>query len=250
MKIFYVYIYLDPRKPGKYVYGNYVFDYEPFYVGKGCNSRALEHLIKCKENIEFSDRIKEIQRETNSNPIIIFYKKNITDNTSLMIERKIIKSIGRLNKNTGPLYNRTDGGNGCSGKICTPEQRKRISDAHKGHKHSEETKKKMSESHKGKVFSEKHRKHLSLSQKGKKNAEGHKHTNEAKRKISDAHRGFIFTKESKKKMSESHKGKCLTEEQKKKISEALKGRKQTKEHILNASIARNKGKKLSNESKI
>jgi hypothetical protein len=26
---FYVYVYLDPRKPGKYKYNNYEFDYEP-----------------------------------------------------------------------------------------------------------------------------------------------------------------------------------------------------------------------------
>lgn len=40
---FYVYVYLDPRKPGKYKYGEYEFDYEPFYVGKGTGRRIRNH---------------------------------------------------------------------------------------------------------------------------------------------------------------------------------------------------------------
>ena len=36
MSIFYVYAYLDPRKPGVFQYKDFRFDYEPFYIGKGC----------------------------------------------------------------------------------------------------------------------------------------------------------------------------------------------------------------------
>ena len=37
---FYVYLLLDQRKHGKYVYKKYEFDFCPFYVGKGKNKRT------------------------------------------------------------------------------------------------------------------------------------------------------------------------------------------------------------------
>lgn len=45
--IFYVYIYFDPRKPGNWVYGEFIFEFEPFYAGKGKDDRIDDHLIKC-----------------------------------------------------------------------------------------------------------------------------------------------------------------------------------------------------------
>lgn len=40
----YVYIYLDPWKPGEYEYDQFKFEYEPFYVGMGSRSRDTSHL--------------------------------------------------------------------------------------------------------------------------------------------------------------------------------------------------------------
>ena len=45
---FYVYIYLDPRKPGEYVYDDLKFDFEPFYVGKGIGNRLNRHIYLYK----------------------------------------------------------------------------------------------------------------------------------------------------------------------------------------------------------
>ena len=43
-KRFYVYIYLNSLKIGNFNYGEFHFDYSPFYVGKGCGRRLYIHL--------------------------------------------------------------------------------------------------------------------------------------------------------------------------------------------------------------
>ena len=66
---FYVYAYLDPRKPGIYTYGEYTFDYEPFYIGKGTGSRLYRHLWESENNTTNNYKfrlIKKIIEETNN----------------------------------------------------------------------------------------------------------------------------------------------------------------------------------------
>jgi len=48
MEIFYVYGYFDPRKPGKFVYEDLAYSFEPFYIGKGKDKRCFEHLSDTK----------------------------------------------------------------------------------------------------------------------------------------------------------------------------------------------------------
>jgi len=114
--MYYVYIYLDPLRKGKYIFDNLQFDYEPFYVGRGKNSRYLVHLQRSKLNYNSKKnlRIKSII-ENNEYPIINLYLTGLTYKDSLNIERDIISKIGRNKFNEGPLTNITTGGQGVSG---------------------------------------------------------------------------------------------------------------------------------------
>jgi len=123
---YYVYIYLDPRKPGPFTYGEYTFNYEPFYVGKGKDGRCNDHLIEAKSDqidISFDNpfKIRKIRKILKSNlkPIILKVKENLIEQDSFDLEIWLIWVIGRVNLKNGPLVNLTDGGDGCVGFVWT-----------------------------------------------------------------------------------------------------------------------------------
>jgi len=163
---YYVYLFLDPNKKGEYTYGDYKFDYEPFYVGKGqkyetgSGDRINTHFrpSSLKKNTYKNNKIKKILNE-GLYPIIVKVKENLDEPTSFIFEKEIIKVIGRYKTKTGPLTNQTDGGEGPSGikrKKASLATRKKISDSligqvgrNTGNSHSEETKKQISETKQG-----------------------------------------------------------------------------------------------------
>jgi len=112
MNNFYVYVYLDPRKSGQYKYGEYEFDYEPFYVGKG-KGRRYKRTDNRRSNY-FKNKVNKI-KEFGLKPLVIKLKENLNENNSFILEIELIKSIGRKDLNKGPLLNFTDGGEGSSG---------------------------------------------------------------------------------------------------------------------------------------
>ena len=135
--------------------------------------------------------------------------------------------------------------------FATPEVRRKISEANKGKKLSEEHKKKISISGRGikkNPRSEETKRKLSEANKGKKNGPP---SEETKRKIGEANKGKkkgAPLEETKRKLSEANKGKKRSEEIKIKMSEAAKGKVFSKEHKRKLSEA-NKGKKLSEETR-
>lgn len=204
-KDFYVYAYLDPRKPGDYQYGNYRFDYEPFYIGKGQNRRCYLGNVR---NIYFSYKTNKIYQDIGVAPILVKIVSEITEEDSLTIEELLIVSIGRrFVGGKGPLVNLANSGRGSFGIPM-----------------SEETKRKISERAKERgPLSEKHKKNIGDAVSGKKHHYYGKHrSGETKRKISIANKGRKRSVESRKKQSKTVTG---------------THRVFTKEHCANISIA-------------
>jgi hypothetical protein len=108
----YVYVYLDPRKPGKFVYDNYRFDYEPFYIGKGTGDRCKTH-IWYKDNVKWNrynfkkmNKIKKILQE-GLIPIVVKVFENLNDEEAYLKEEELTNIIGLDN-----LTNLVHGGSG------------------------------------------------------------------------------------------------------------------------------------------
>jgi hypothetical protein len=227
--IYYVYVYCDSRKPGKFQYKDldYVFDYEPFYVGKGKGSRIYNHVSEADFWFNHISNGKTIDKECNKQKIykilkvyddghfpIIKIKENLTNEDSKKFEILCITNIGRLDLKTGPLTNLTNGGDGNSGQVVSDETKKKISDNHAdvsgknnpiyGKPRSKETKDKISNMHKGKPawnkgkktgpMSEESKLKMSISRRGRSSWNAgksgyHIHTEENKKALGNRTRG-------------------------------------------------------------
>jgi hypothetical protein len=133
--MYYVYIYLDPRTSGKYRYGEFVFDQEPFYVGKGRGCRDQIHVYKYGNNRLKNSILKKLE-DLNLKPIILYVKEQLEEYEAFELERKLIFLIGRRDIGLGPLSNMTDGGEGRSGNIS----QRRINNPMYGKTHTLEVK--------------------------------------------------------------------------------------------------------------
>jgi len=224
--MFYVYVYLDPRKPGLFKYGEYEFGYEPIYVGKGQGERLEEHWLYAKKGIlregnrHKFNKLRKIMKE-GLEPIIFRYKNNLEEDVSFLLETKMITTIGRNDKKEGPLVNMTDGGEGLSGYVYSKKQReensKRLKQYYKENPFSEELKKKLSDFWTEEMREERSKQMKDLWKKRPHSMLGKTHSEETRTKISDA------LKISMKGEGNSFYGKHHTEETKQKLREKNSG---------------------------
>jgi hypothetical protein len=184
-----------------YTYAYLREDRTPYYIGKGQGNRAYR-------------RNKKDIKPPKDKGRIIYLKQNLTEEEAFKHEIYMIAVFGRIDLGTGILHNRTDGGDGTSGRVPSEETRRKIGEAHKGEKNHNY----------GKTFSEEYRRKISESGKGRT------HSEETKRKMSEARKGKTFSEEHKRKMSEVLKGenhylygKTHSEETRRKMSEVRKG---------------------------
>lgn len=184
----------------------------PFYVGKGKDGRAYEHLKDGDDINPFKKRkIRKAQRQ-NKQILVEFIKTDLIEDDAFLWEVFYIAEFGRRDLGLGPLTNLTDGGEGMSGFKFSDESLQRLKTRWDrfehpkgmlGKKHSPEVvagiKARLAENH-------------------PKGMLGKKHSEEAKARWSEQRRGkpsgIVFTEETKAKISKARKGKvsCFDKE--------------------------------------
>ena len=117
----YVYILLNPLKEGKYKYNDYIFDFEPFYIGisntKSYYIREEMHTNFVKNESTYAkNKIKNsiIKRilKNGKEPISLRIIENITREYACEKEIELIELIGNKVDKSGPLSNISKGGDG------------------------------------------------------------------------------------------------------------------------------------------
>ena len=144
-----------------YVYSYLREDNSPYYIGKGSGKRA------------YTKGPKEVKPPRDKSRVRIL-KENLTEEDAFLVEKLYILMFGRKDLDTGILRNKTDGGDGASGTIVSPETRRKRSERMKGVKRPQWIYDKIAASNRGKKASAETRAKLSAAGKNRKCSEEHK----------------------------------------------------------------------------
>lgn len=200
-----------------YVYIFFYLTGIPCYVGKGKGRRWLDHERKKNPtSIHLKRLILEAKRQSLELPKIKI-RENLSEEEAFVLERELIKAIGRRDLGTGPLVNLTDGGDGEAGRVVSQKTRellrnlnlgKTLTEEHKnnigsgvkasGFKFNEEQLKSISEKQigKSKVWTPEGRERFVAFHTGKQWHLGHKHSEETKEVIREkARASWVIRKE-------------------------------------------------------
>ena len=153
---------------GFYVYAYLREDGTPYYIGKGKQNRAWHKNKQERINLP----------QTHSHILIL--ESSLTELGAFAIERRLIRWYGRKDLGTGILENRTDGGDGVSGKVVTDKTRKLLSIASSGKKQLDETVEKRAAKLRGQKRTTEQRLKMCETNGPKKGCEGRPHTNKTK----------------------------------------------------------------------
>ncbi len=133
-KRFYTYALMDSSKPGPISYNVYgrklTFPYLPFYIGKGTGKRMFFHLVHKNKpydsNVHKFNTIRKL--DSLGIPVIPLMVSGLEDEaTAYAKEMLLIETIGRKNLGTGPLVNKTSGGDGNPRQLRSKKTRRKQS---------------------------------------------------------------------------------------------------------------------------
>lgn len=280
--MWYNYIYLDPNKPGNFIYDDVELKYEPFYVGKGMGTRYYGHLndktgVNEHKTNKINNILKKIPKEKYKMDFIFVFNFSENELDVLNKEKDLIEKIGTVVNvpnvlKRGPLLNLMEGGkinpvligedNGMFGKSIIDVWKEKYSEEETkekydkwiknlsgrtprlGIKHTDETKKKISKKHKGQMTGEKNPMYKkSYHTNGLK-----KRSSEIKGKCYEEIYGHEKSKDIKEKISKTLTGRKMSDDTKEKLRIKNIGRVFSKEHNKKISESK-KGSKLSDEHK-
>lgn len=199
-----------------YVYCLFRPDGTPFYIGKGSGTRIADHYKTCRHDGSHKANIIAAALAAGTEIPAVKLVGGLTEDAAFEIEKAFIKAIGR--EPHGPLVNKTDGGEGPSGRTFSEKTRRQMSETKRGRPSprkgavlSESTREKLRNAHigrpspnKGREMSEEQKAKLRASHKGKSLSIEHRQKITLSLKANPPNKGRVFSDEWRSNMRAAH----------------------------------------------